>query len=185
MGAVKHTLHLDGDTARVRGASTDIMSNRSAAASVHSLPLKNVPDRHSSLASSQQASLQDFPSWRLPPMAAAGKVIPHRGRADSPVKRSVAKDPVSSDKLRARPSRTFIRPIPPLRLFEAGSITHRRLQLEVQLRAPLFVGGGTIEGEVKVVVDKDAPRTKTSTPLLISKLSVDVIGLEEASDSRK
>lgn len=185
MGAVKHTLHLHGDAAKIRSTSSEIMSHRSAAASVHSLPLKDVPDRHSSLANSQQASLQDFPSWRLPPIAAAGKTIPHCGRADSPVKRSIAKDPVSSDTIRSRPSRTFIRPIPPLRLIEAGIITHRRVQLLTHLKAPLFLGGGTIEGQIKLAVDQDTARKAKSQPLLISKLSVDVVGLEETSEGKK
>lgn len=164
-------------------ASTDDV--RSSAASVHSLPLRDVPDRSSSLITSNQASLQDFPSWRIPPSAAAGLRIPDRGRAESPVKRSAAKDAVSSDTVRAAPCKTFIRSAPPIKLLEQGSINHRRIRLFTNLKAPLFIGGGTIEGEVSLCIDKDEQKKDQLRPLFISKLSVDVVGLEEISDGRK
>ncbi|KAK5070914.1 hypothetical protein LTR64_003888 [Lithohypha guttulata] len=175
-GAVQASLQTQGDAAKDR--SSEVFSHRSGAASIHSLPLRDVPVRNSSLPDSTQASLQDFPSWKLPPAAAAGRAIPPRGRADSPIKRFIAKDFVSSDTARPIQSRTFIRPSPPLKLLEHGSINHRRIQLSTQLKAPLFVGGGTIEGEVRLTINQDNTRDR-SRPLLISKLSVDVVGLEE------
>lgn len=158
---------------------------RSGAASVHSLALKDVPDRRSSLAPASQGSLQDFPSWRLPGPAAAGRCVPPRGRAESPIKRSISKGPISSDALRPSSSRTFIRSTPPLRLLDLGNITHRRLQLSTSLKAPLFVGGGTVEGYVKLAIDHPENSKDRSKPLHISKLSVDIVGVEEVGDSRK
>ncbi|KAK5102552.1 hypothetical protein LTR70_000410 [Exophiala xenobiotica] len=168
-----------------RKATSTASGLLSGAASVYSLPLKEVPDRKSSLATARQASLEDFPSWRLPGPAAAGRSIPPRGRAESPVKRSAAKDAVSSDGLRPSPSLTFIRPSPPLRLLEQGNISHRRLQLSMVLKTPLFVGGGTVEGDVKIAIDQSENTRDKSKPLLVSKLSVDVMGVEEVSDGRK
>ena len=169
----------DGNTAG------SVQGLRSGAASIHSLPLKDVPARTSSLAPSRQASLQDFPSWRLPGPAAAARFVPPRGRAESPIKRSISKDAVSSDALRPSPSRTFIRSSPPLRLLEHSSITHRRLQLSSDLKAPLFVGGGSVEGDLKLSIDQCDYMKSRSKPLLISKLSVDIVGVEEISDGRK
>lgn len=72
-----------------------------------------------------------------------------------------------------------------MRLLEHGNITHRRLQLSTVLKAPLFVGGGTVEGDVKIAIDQSENIRDKSKPLLVSKLSVDVVGVEEVSDGRK
>lgn len=150
------------------------------------LSQKQVPNRQSSLANSRQASLQDFPSWRLPPPNTAGKIVVDRGRADSPLKKSVAEDTISSDTIRSSPSRTFVRPSPPMLLLQNGSISSKRINLSIDLNAPIFVGGGTIEGKINVVVDRNQlDHTKKRKDLLISKLSVDVVGCELMSDGRK
>lgn len=163
----------------------DTSNHQAGSATARDLPQKQVPDRRSSLATSQQANLQDFPSWRLPPPSAAGKLIPSRGRADSPVKRSIAKESISSDALRPMPSRTFVRSSPPLLLLDYGSVAHKRVGMSIGLNAPLFLGGGTIEGNVKITIDHNLPRQTTEKSLLISKLSVDVVGLEVTGNGRK
>lgn len=151
----------------------------------HNFLQNQVPDRRSSLMNLREASLQDFPSWRLPPSDAAGKLILNRGRAESPVKRSIAKDSVSSDKLRLSPSRTFIRPSPPVILLQSGNIQSKRIDLSIDLNAPLFVGGGTIEGKVNIDIDRNYPDRTKKKDLLISKLSVDIVGCELMGDGRK
>lgn len=159
--------------------------HKQSAASIHSLPLTDVPDRKSSLAHSRQASLQDFPSWRLPPPTAEGKMIPPRGRAESPIKKSIARDGATSDAARPVSERTFIRNRPPIKVLENGNSTHRRLQISTHLNAPLFVGGGTIEGHVSLSIDQADTGREKSRPLLISKLSIDIVGLEELSEGKK
>lgn len=151
----------------------------------YNLPRKQVPDRQSSLLTSEQASLQNFPSWRLPPPSAAGKFIIDRGRAESPVKRSIAKDPVTSDALRLSPSRTFIRPSPPLLLLQSGNVHSKRIALSLDLNAPIFMGGGTIEGKVNIDIDRGHHDHMKRKDLLISKLSVDIVGCELMGDGRK
>lgn len=146
---------------------------------------RQVPERQSSLASMRQADLQEFPSWRLPPPNASGKLILDRGRAESPVKRSVAKDSVTSDALRLSPSRTFVRPSPPVLLLQNGSLLSKRIDLSVDLNAPIFMGGGTVEGKVNLEIDRNYPDRVKKKDLLISKLSVDVVGWELMSDGRK
>lgn len=157
----------------------------SAVQSTYSLLLKEVPERRSSLAISRQPSLQDFPSWKLPPATAAGRLIPSRGRAESPVKMSSTKDAVSSDTWCCSPSYTFIRSVPPTKLIKHGKMSHHRVELYTKLKGLLFIGGGTVEGDIKLAIDQNERRKNKSRPVLISKLSVDVIGVEETSDSRK
>lgn len=77
------------------------------------LPVKDVPDRRSSASvlghnvTSRQSSVQDLPSWRLPTPSSTGQMIPSRGRSDSPVRKALQRDPVSSENLRRSPSKTL------------------------------------------------------------------------------
>lgn len=64
-------------------------------------------------------------------------------------------------------------------------MTHRRIQLSVEMASPLFVGGGTAEGQIKLTVDQDEISKDRLQPLYISKLSVDIVGLEQMNDGRK
>lgn len=171
-----------------RSIDTDKVSNDLSQAgniSAYELPLKRVPNRRSSLGVSRQASLQDFPSWRLPPPDAAGKLIPDRGRAESPVKRSIVNDSISSDLLRQSPSKTFVRPSPPLVLLHNGNIQSKRVDLSIDLKASVFVGGGTVEGKVNINIDPSHYDRTKKKELFISKLSIDVLGLELMGDGRK
>lgn len=56
--------------------------------------------------------------------------------------------------------------------------------MTINLASPLFVSGGTIEGSLAVSIEPSEYRGKPR-PLYISKLSIDVLGLEEVSDGRK
>lgn len=120
----------------------------SRAISALSLPVKDVPERRSSAsflakadAISRHSSVTDFPSWRLPPPSAAGQVIPPRGRANSPVRKVLNHDPVSSDSIARSSLKTFIRTIPPLDILDLGNTRHGRIDMSLQTPAPLFVGG--------------------------------------------
>ena len=164
----------------------------SRAASALSLPLREVPERRSSasilaqsIAGSRQGSMQDFPSWKLPPPSASGKTIPGRGRSHSPVRRAVKGDSVTSDTVRTSPSRTFIRTAPPLDILETGATQHPRVDMRLRLPSPLFVGGGTVEGQIQLLIDGGSGRKNKLKPISISTLSIDVLGLEEINDGRK
>ena len=72
------------------------------ATSSASLPLTSIPQRKSSASilrdgprASRPSSLQDFPSWKRPLNSAAGPAVPERGRADSPLRRALQRDPIS------------------------------------------------------------------------------------------
>lgn len=160
--------------------------------SVWSLPIWEVPERKSSasilaqsLAGSRHSSLHEFPSQKALNTSASGKIVSPRGRSDSPVRQALSRDAVSSDRLRASPSRTFVRTTPPLDILDQPSSSHDRVEMRVRIPSPLFVGGGTIEGQIHLVVDGEIKCKSKPKPILISKLSVDVIGVEEISDGKR
>ncbi|EXJ89039.1 hypothetical protein A1O3_02103 [Capronia epimyces CBS 606.96] len=115
----------------------------------------------------------------------ASRVVPDRGRAESPVRRAISRAAQSSEMVRPSATRTFIRTSPPHEVLDNGSSRHPRVDLSVRLPAPLFVGGGTVEGQIVIQVDGGGPRKSKMKPIYISKASVDVIGVEEISDGRR
>lgn len=163
------------------------------APSALSLPLTDVPLRRSSASflgghsatGSHNVSVSDFPSWKLPGPEQAGQSVPSRGRADSPVRAASRKEGVISELLRRSASRTFIKTSPPLDVVENGNVRHPRLEMAVKLPSPLFVGGGTIEGQVALKVDASTSSKSKLKPVHISKLTIDIIGVEEVSDYRR
>ncbi|KAK0355046.1 hypothetical protein LTR94_009956 [Friedmanniomyces endolithicus] len=64
------------------------------------------------------------------------------------------------------------------------SYKHPRVRLELQASAPISVGGGTVEGFVKVTVD-DNERLKQRRTLGIGTISIDLLGYEEVSGGRQ
>lgn len=164
----------------------------SRATSALSLPVREVPKRQSSasifaqsLAGSRQTSTNDLAPWKLPPIIADSQTIPSRPRLDSPVRQSVHRATQSSDALRASPSRTFVRTSPPLDILDHGCLRHSRVELGIRLPSPLYIGGGTVEGQITMEIDGGiAPKSKLK-PIYISTLSVDVIGVEEVYDNRR
>ena len=173
--------------------ATPLREFGSRAPSALSLPLTDVPLRRSSASflgghsatGSQSVSISDFPSWKLPGPAQAGQIVPSRGRADSPVKAASRKDAITTELLRHSASRTFIRTSAPLDVIENGSLRHPRLDMTVRLPSPLFVGGGTIEGQINLKVDANAANKSKLKQMHISNLSVDIIGVEEVTDGRR
>ena len=163
----------------------------SRAKSAMSLPLCDVPERRSSasifaqsLHGDRKASFQELPKWQVPPAAPRSKTVSLRGRSDSPVKQAVNRATQSSEAMRTSPSRTFIRTTPPLDILDKGSARNDRLEISVHLPSPMFVGGGTIEGHIKLEVHEDTKKNR-SKPISISRLSLDVIGVEEVNDGRR
>ena len=114
-----------------------------------------------------------------------GFTIPNRGQSRSPVKDArLRADAVKSDAGRRVPSRTVIRTPHPADILEFPSYRHPRVKLELQVSAPLFVGGGSVEGQVKVVVDENE-RLRSRRSLGIGAISVDLLGFEDMPGGRK
>ncbi|KAF7190174.1 Uncharacterized protein HII31_08505 [Pseudocercospora fuligena] len=158
--------------------------------SFFSIPQSSVPRRSSSFqrqarSHTRKPSIRSQPSSSLAPPIRQGFSIPNRGTSQSPVKEARLRlDPVSSDAARRVPSRTHIRMPHPTEILEYPSYKHPRLRLELQVSAPLFVGGGSVEGYVKVTVD-DNERARQRRSLSIGAISVDLLGFEQVDSSRK
>ncbi|OQU96606.1 hypothetical protein CLAIMM_02663 [Cladophialophora immunda] len=164
----------------------------SRAASAVSLPHRAVPERTSSasilsrsLGGPIQASMRELPTWRIAELDGTDSLVRDKGRAESPVRRSIGRAAQSSEVLRPTLARTFIRTSPPHEVLDHGSSRHPRVELSVSLPSPLFVGGGTVEGQLTIQVDGGVARKPKTKPIYISKACIDVIGVEEINDGRR
>lgn len=93
-------------------------------------------------------------------------------------------DAVQSDLSRSTPSHTLVRHPHPVDILEFPQHRHPRVKLNLRVSAPLFVGGGSVEGRVELTVD-DGDRSKSRRSLGIGTISVDLLGFEDLSASRK
>jgi hypothetical protein len=171
--------------------------------SIYSIPPGNVPPRSSSRTRARSASkvratpqqhnqhgpanmlLDAIPHPILPPDRGYSRTIPGHGQSQSPLRHVAARlDPISHDTHRRIPSRTFVRVPVSKELLEFPSHRHPRIELDLDLLAGIFVGGGSIEGTVQINVD-DAERIRHRRTLDIARISIDLLGLEEMSGNRR
>ncbi|KAK3723583.1 hypothetical protein LTR37_001835 [Vermiconidia calcicola] len=159
--------------------------------SFYSIPHSIVPRRSSSQTHAQRparahvrkASIRAAPPPPHPDFK--GFTVPNRGQSQSPVKEARQRlDAVKSDAERRVPSKTYIRTPCPTDILEFPSYRHPRIKLELQVSAPLFVGGGSVEGQVKVTVDEN-DRVRTRRSLGLGAISVDLLGFEDIPGGRK
>ena len=121
---------------------------------------------------------------KVPPRG-LGHTIPNRGSSNSPIKNVVARLEAFIDQSRRVPSRTFIRTSDPnTDVLEFPTHRHPRMSAELQVGASLFVGGGSIEGHVRIVVD-EFERVRHRRQLAISRVSIDLLGAEEMSGAKR
>jgi hypothetical protein len=112
-------------------------------------------------------------------------VVTNHGPSRSPVKDvSNRLNPVSSDIARKMPSKTYVRTPAPTDILDFPVYRHPRVTLELHTSAPLFVGGGSIEGHVKVTVD-DNERLKHRRSLGVAATTIDLVGFEEVAGRRR
>jgi hypothetical protein len=112
-------------------------------------------------------------------------VVTNHGPSRSPVKDvSNRLNPVSSDIARRLPSKTYVRSPAPTDILDFLVYRHPRVALELHTSAPLFVGGGSIEGHVKVTVD-DNERLKHRRSLGVAATTIDLVGFEEVAGRRR
>ncbi|KAL9619461.1 MAG: hypothetical protein Q9160_005898 [Pyrenula sp. 1 TL-2023] len=154
----------------------------SQAASAMSLPLMNVPERKSSATALRVPSRQSS-SHHLP----SNLFVPSRGPSCSPVRRSFEKGAVSSDTLRKNsPPETIVRTIAPHEVLDRPSCRHNQVTLTSDVSAPLFSGGGTLEGKVQLkIAEGPFQKAPKEIDLSISRLCIDVVGVEETSDGKR
>lgn len=155
--------------------------------SLYSIPFSSIPVRASSQNREATKTIRSAVSRASPtPLQRPREnTVTNRGQSRSPVKQaSVRLDPVSSQSSRRIPSRTFVRTPHARDILEFPTHRHPRIGLDIQIAAPLFVGGGSIEGYVRVVVD-DAERIRQKKTLSVGRLAVDLLGVEETSGNRR
>lgn len=144
--------------------------------------LQAVPERRSSKAvlhASSAASMLQEPSRAPPPLPAEDTperrfTLPPRGRAVSPIRRlHDSNSPQNS-------SATFIPSSLPNDLLDTPRLAHPRLSLAIHLSSPIFMGGATVEGEIRVIIDGGAlgARRKLKSTLSLRRLSVTLVGIE-------
>lgn len=159
----------------------------------YSIPNSSVPQRSSSQTHghrqpkthSRKPSIRTQSKAEMAPPFSHGFSIPNRGGSDSPVKEvGMRLDPITSDAARRIPSQTHVRSPHPSDILESPSYKHPRIKLELQISAPVFVGGGSVEGYVRVTVD-DNERVRHRRSLSIGAISVDLLGFEEMGPSRR
>lgn len=159
---------------------------------IYNIPLGSVPPRSSSKPRRERSVSRTrnpsagpplFPL--VPPPRGMGYTVPNRGQSRSPVKEVAARlNPVESDFARRIPSRTFVRTSQPTDILDFPLHRHPRISLDLQLGASLFVGGGSIEGNVRIAID-DAERVRHKRSLAIARISVDLLGVEEMSGVKR
>lgn len=159
--------------------------------SFYSIPHSSVPRRSSSQTHAHRLTRTHerkpyIRATQPPPRPKfEGSTVPNRGQSRSPVKETGHRlDAVKPDGGRRVPSRTSIRAPHPTDILEFPSYRHPRVELELHVSAPLFVGGGSVEGQVKMTVDENK-RIRSRRSLAIGALSVDLLGFEEVATSRK
>ncbi|OJD36332.1 arrestin-like protein [Diplodia corticola] len=168
-----------------RGRPSPFQTPGSDRSSVYSIPIANIPPRSSSRTRKNRANTMACgPSLPPPAPRGLGFTIPNRGLSRSPVREVAARlDPVSSDVVQRIPSRTFTRD-PSDEVVEFPTHRHPRISVDIQLAAPLFVGGGSLEGNVRIIVE-DAERQRHKRALAIARISVDLLGVEEMWNGKR
>lgn len=168
-------------------STVDTPSSLRDGSSIYSIPASSIPARQSSQSRDPARFHRNAPSRSSPTplQRKATHTIPYRGKSRSPVKQTgIRLDAVGSDTSRRMPSRTFIRNPVPRDILEFPSHRHPRIGVDLQVGAPLFVGGGTVEGSVRVVVD-EADKGRNKKSLTLGRIAVDLVGTEETSSNRK
>ena len=151
-----------------------------------SLPPSSVPIRKSSrsrfLRQPSEALRTSAEESQIPPNSRGGLgiTVSSRGRSVSPVRLAAVRYNAISSNAQRKSSRTFVRPVRPYDILEFPGVSHPRVSLDVGIPAPLCVGGGTVEGQISVTFDstRQRPRAKSSMPIFVSRLAVDIIGVE-------
>ena len=157
--------------------------------SIYSIPLGNIPSRSSSkeykrkLATppKQSLTISREPAVLLSQPHAPFLSIDNTRQAVSPIKgASSRKTSIDPQKAPRIPSKTIIKRDNPSteHLLQSPNLPHPRLKVDLLLAAPLFVGGSSVEGVIRIVVD-DAEKVRHRKMLTLERVSLDLIGVEE------
>lgn len=157
--------------------------------SIYSIPLGNIPPRSSSKEYERKLAARPKPSLTISREPAVLLSQPHAPflaventrQGLSPIKgassRKTSTDPQKAPRI---PSKTIIKRENPSteHLLDSPNLPHPRLKVDLLLAAPLFVGGSSVEGVIRIVVD-DAEKVRHRKMLTLERVSLDLIGVEE------
>ena len=160
--------------------------NQADAESIFGIPVDNVPRRSTSKGSFKARSDSQPRKGSLrrgrPSLEHTSNElnrVDFRGLSEEVPKRSIS----SSSKLRPH------RPTSPPPSFTVEDLLdfpnykNPKMKLELQIGAPLFVGGGNVEGNVRII-PADTERRRTRNGLLES-IFIDLVGVEELSGAKR
>lgn len=147
------------------------------ASSVYSAPPSSIPRRTSTKTKRPQENEDRHVDATFE--RSSGESIRNHGESISPLKAAgLHRTSTESETSYRLPSRTFVRSPAPIDVLEFPTCRHARVDLDIHVIAPLFVGGGTVEGYVRITVD-EADRTRQRKEIYISAMAVDLLGVEE------
>ncbi|KAL9085241.1 MAG: hypothetical protein Q9165_007675 [Trypethelium subeluteriae] len=170
-----------------RASPSQKVHNQGDAESIFGIPTDNIPKRASSRVSSKKkksGSRSRRPGTRRVPSQLERSLteprrVDFRERPEEVPRRAGSLS--SSSRLR-KPT------IPPPSftvedLLDFPNYKHPKVKLELLVGAPLFVGGGNVEGNVRVIpLDTEWRRTQIA---MLESVSVDLVGVEELSGARR
>ena len=154
--------------------------------SAFSVPLQEVPRRSSSTNRRRPSNTYVRRAGSVPPVQHRVAAVSNRSQSKSPVKEAVSRLDQDAGIRRRVPSKTIIKKDTPATtdVLDHPSHQHPRLKVDLQISAPLFVGGSSVEGVVRIVVD-EAERTRYRKSLTLERLCVDLLGVEELSGVKR
>ena len=71
----------------------------------------------------------------------------------SPVRLAVTRLEAFSKEMRRISSRTFVRSVRPVDMMNFPKLSQPRVELDMRVSSPLFVGGSTVEGSLQIILD--------------------------------
>lgn len=155
--------------------------------SIYSIPVTVVPPRSSSRTGLKQSG--SFTRIPIPspatPRRRRRQIWNHNG-LDSPIKPIKPQSLLDGPGLSRAPSKTIIK-AKNSALYDVvdhPSHLHPRVKLALCISAPLFVGGSSVEGSVRIKVD-EADRLRHRKALTLERVSVDLLGIEEVSGAKR
>ena len=147
------------------------------ASSVYSVPLSSIPRRASSKTRTSHKTEERHIHESFD--RSSGESVRGHGQSISPLKVAGPHRASSGSETSQRvPARTFLRSNPPIDVLEFPTCRHARIDLDIHVIAPLFVGGGSVEGYVRTTVDS-GDRTRQRNDIYVTAMAVDLLGVEE------
>lgn len=147
------------------------------ASSVYSAPPSSIPRRTSSKTNRPHENQDRHIDASFE--RSSGEPVRGHGESISPLKSAGLHHTSTGSETSLRlPTRTFVRSPAPIDVLEFPTCRHARIDLDIHVIAPLFVGGGTVEGYVRITVD-EADKTRQRREIYISAMGVDLLGVEE------